>query len=247
MGGVSKPKPMAAFNDNMADAHALVRLAEALVTNRTYRMRKEMRTKIGNALRIPQKRQDLLDCVHSDALYITLLPGSGWTRSDFQIQEPLLRQALVAGCAATETFLADRVTECCRRLTNDEDLGRIGKISMTVAQWQVVNRSGYPRRAIADKVIAPHVALNASTAASKVGELLALVEIDHPMTKLDSVRRVAKGTTESELERITARRNQIAHQGDRSGRRRAHITREEVVADLAALESIVQTIDGVLA
>lgn len=247
MSGVSKPKPMAAFADNMADAHALVRLADALVTNRTYRMRSEMRTKIGTALRLPQRDHEKLDCVHSDSLYITILPGSGWSRADFQIQEPLLRQALVAGCAAAETFLADRVIECCRKQTNAQDLGRLGKIGMTVDQWQEVNRSGYPRRTIADKVIAPHVLLNASTSSSKVGELLALVGIARPMAKLDSARRVPKGTTEGDLDRVTARRNQIAHQGDRRGRRRAHISQEQVRADLSSLEDIVKAIDSVLA
>ncbi|HEY9565170.1 MAG TPA: hypothetical protein VIR30_15500 [Nocardioides sp.] len=242
-----KPKPMTAFRDNMSDAHALVRLARATTTKRTYRMRRELRGRVGGALRLAQGVHDQLDCVESDDLFIVILPSSSLKRGDFEKREPLLRQALVAGCAAVETFLADSVTAKCRSLTGGPLPSRLGSVPMTVAQWRQVNGSKYPRRAITDKVLAPHVAEAASTAPSRVGELLSVAGVERPMRALDNARGVAKGTTESDLDRITKRRNRIAHQGDRDGRSRAAITEAEVEDDLTTLTAIVEAIEQVLA
>src|SRR3546814_4741555 len=84
MAGVPKPKPMTAFRDNMSDAHALVRLARATTTKRTYRMRRELRGRVGGALRLAQGVHDQLDCVESDDLFIVILPSSSLKRGDFE-------------------------------------------------------------------------------------------------------------------------------------------------------------------
>src|SRR3546814_16382114 len=104
----------------------------------------------------------------------------------------------------------------------------------------------YPRRAITDKVLAPHVAEAASTAPSRVGELLSLAGVEKPMRALDTARGVAKGPTESDLDRITKRRDRIAHQGDRDGRSRAAITVAEDEDDITTQTAIVQALEQVL-
>lgn len=108
MTGVAKPAPMQAFQANMADAHHLLRLAEALTNTRVRRMRRELRERVGEVLGIRARDRGALDCLQSTHLFVTFLPGGQLRRSDFDDQRPLLRQALVAGCAATETYLATR-------------------------------------------------------------------------------------------------------------------------------------------
>lgn len=247
MAGKPKPTPLAAFEDNMADARGLVLLAEAATNLRVRRMRRELRERVGEAIRAPRKRWDDLDCVESGDLFIVVLPDSRVGRAQLQNQAPLLRQAIVAGCAATETFLADRVIERARRIVRaNGDLGRLTKIPMSVGDWGEVESYHYRRRGITECVIAPWVRERASTAPNIVGELLALVGVDEPHRKLDAARQVAKGTTKVDLERITERRNRIAHSGDRKGHGRASIGIDEVGDHLDRLESVVNAVENVL-
>lgn len=104
----SKPTPLGAFEINIADARHLMRMADALSNTRARRMRKELRDRVGDALRIPAKHRDSLDCLQSDHLFVTFMPGTEVKRSDFDDPRPLLRQAIVAACAAGETYLAGR-------------------------------------------------------------------------------------------------------------------------------------------
>lgn len=60
MTGVRKPKSREAFNLNMNDAETLVSIAKLLENERIYRMRAELRTRIGTALRIPKANIQLL-------------------------------------------------------------------------------------------------------------------------------------------------------------------------------------------
>lgn len=247
MTGKPKPKPLEAFEDNMADARSLVLLAEAVTNLRARRMRRELRERVGEAIKSPKKQWADLDCVESGDLFIVILPASRLVRSDLQNRAPLLRQAVVAGCAATETYLSDRVIERARKLvTANGELGRLGKIPMSVGQWDAVEAYQYRRRGITECVIAPWVRERSSTAPNIVGELLALVGIDKPLHRLDNARAVAKGTTEAELLEISERRNRIAHSGDRKGHGRASIETGEVRRQLDCLESIVQAIEAVL-
>jgi hypothetical protein len=246
MAGKPKLTPLAAFEDNMADARGLVLLAEAATNLRVRRMRRELRERVGEAIRAPKKRWDELDCVESEDLFIVVLPDSRLGRSALQNQAPLLRQAIVAGCAATETYLADRVVDRCRHTVRNGELGRIARIPMSVGDWDSVEKYTYRRRGITECVIAPWVRERASTAPNVVGEMLALVGIDKPLRKLDAARKVPIGTTETDLQRISERRNRIAHAGDRQGRGRATIGIDEVRSHLDGLESVVDAIDKVL-
>ena len=192
--------------------------------------------------------QGEMDCVESDDLFVLLKPGTSLGREDFEAHPSFLRQAIVAACAAFETYLADRAEDevrgCIRR---KEPLpSRLAKVTMTVGQWDTINQGyQYKRRGITEVVLQDHLAKESSTAPSKVGQLLSLCGVDKGMAKLDTARQVKKGTTQSQLTVISDRRNAIAHSGDRVGRGRRKITSDEVEAYLSQLESIVQAIEAV--
>ncbi|MFB6829275.1 hypothetical protein [Streptomyces hydrogenans] len=61
--------------------------------------------------------------------------------------------------------------------------------------------------------------------------------------EIDKIRKVGKGSSTAELERIVERRNLIAHTADRSGRGRAPIAVAEVEADLAIIKAIIGALD----
>jgi hypothetical protein len=107
MAGIHKPTPMEAFELNIADARWLIRSALVLQNQRVRRMRSELRTRNGDALRIPERDQERLDCIESDDLFIVIKPDSSIDRDHVAALDPLLRQSLVAACAALETYVAD--------------------------------------------------------------------------------------------------------------------------------------------
>jgi hypothetical protein len=95
-------------------------------------------------------------------------------------------------------------------------------------------------------VVEPYVRENASTASNKVGEMLTLIGVEKWSAKLDNQRGVAKGETVAFLDRVTHRRNKIAHEGDRQGRGRAQLTVDEVRGDVDGLESVARAIDAIV-
>jgi hypothetical protein len=100
--GAKKASPMEAFLLNMADAHALVRLAEGFVNKRPRRMRAELQQRLGEALKIRTQDRKQLDCLESSDVFLIFLPDSRLRRDDFVDLSPLLRQAIVAACSATD-------------------------------------------------------------------------------------------------------------------------------------------------
>jgi hypothetical protein len=247
--GVPKPTAMQAFTLNMADAHALVKLAEGFVNKRPRRMRAELQQRLGEALKIRAQDRRHLDCLESSDVFVTFLPGGRLCRDDFTDLSPLLRQAIVAACAATETYLADKVMEQVGPvLWNSAELPkRLAELRLTVDHWVKINEHyTVQRRGLRELVIQPAVRERSSTAPNKVGELLSMLGITEWTKKVDAKRGVRRGDTEQTLLRITNRRNLIAHQGDRQGRSRAPISVDEVNTDLASLESIVAAIEAIL-
>jgi hypothetical protein len=65
--------------------------------------------------------------------------------------------------------------------------------------------------------------------------------------RVDAARGVRNGTTVDDLQRIAARRNRIAHTGDRVGQGRARIDADEVDGELQSIRSIVEAIDSIMA
>ena len=77
-------------------------------------MRQELRDRLGEALNVPQKRRTELECLQNKQVFVTFLPGHAEWRGRLGKASglgPLLRQAIVAACAAVETFCADRIMD----------------------------------------------------------------------------------------------------------------------------------------
>lgn len=248
MAGKAKPRARQAFDDNIADAQTLVQMARSLVNQRSYRMRAEKRAKLGEALGIARKRHDALDCIESADIFAVFTPGSKLTRESFSEASlrPLLRQALVAACAAVETFVADRVMErFAQTLDRDERPDRLLRLPMTVGDWLEIEEKYDRRKWGLRKVVEIEVRRRvASASPSQVGVAFSIVGERDLWKRVDHHRKVSKGSSERALQRIYERRNQIAHAGDRKGHGRATITADEVESDLNCILEIVSALDA---
>lgn len=92
-------------------------------------------------------------------------------------------------------------------------------------------------------MIKPFVNEKASMAPKPLGELMALIGVKDWSRRIDKARDVERGNTVSDLDRISKRRNKIAHQGDRDGRGRAGINLKYVQNELAVLEAVAKAMD----
>lgn len=239
-----------AFELNMKDAHLLVDLAQLLDNRRVKRMRSERRHKIGAALGIPKRKWDELECIENSQVFITLLPGSAELRQELVADNlrPLLRQAIVAACAAVETFVADRAMELYpQAIKRDPIPPRLLEIRMDVKTWvwieQRYTRRGHGLRS----VVEAHLRQFASADPGPLGKVFSIVGVSDVFKRVDAARGVAKGQSERRLKEIVDRRNLIAHTGDRRGTGRATISVAEAEAVLNDVESIVAALDSVTA
>jgi len=210
-------------------------------------MRKELRQRVGEALRVSKKERPDLDCIESDDLFVLIRPGSKLTRGDFDDRRPLLRQAIVAGCAALETYIADKANErISDLLRSDEPPARIKNVSLTVGQWiEIENR--YQRRGWGIRsVVEEHIRETSSTAPNKIGEILSTIGIKNSTAKIDNARKVTKGTTVKELQEISERRNRIAHSADRAGQGRAALDADKVDEYLQVLREVACAVEKLI-
>jgi hypothetical protein len=201
----------------------------------------------------PRARQAFDDNI-ADAeiqdIFAVFPPGSRLTRDAFgeTALRPLLRQALVAACAAVETFVGDRVMErLSDALAAYPRPPRLLQLPMTVGDWleidETYERPGWGLRHVIHDEVRRRVA---SPAPSQIGLAFSLIGETKVWKRVDDERRVASGTSSDALERIYRRRNVIAHQGDRKGHGRATISADEVDADIACIVSIVDALDRVV-
>lgn len=249
--GQSKPSAREAFDLNMADARILVDLVKLLDNQRKRGMRREQRERFGEGLRVAKGERSKLECIANHQVFIVFRPGFAHWRERLTHKElsPLLRQALVAACAAVETFCADRVMErypTAIRMKSPPE--RLGRLTMTVGDHlgikeKYLKRPGTGLRVLVDE----HVRSKSSPAPSEIGKLFALVDEKDVLNRVDGERKKKKGESAAELERIVERRNKIAHTGDRKGRGRAEITVKEVEADLACITAIIDALDKLTA
>ena len=240
------PDPYKAFRDNIGDAEALLSYAVAFENQRTRGMRRELRDRVGDALNIPQNQRDQLDCLESEDVFMVFLPGGNLGRANFSDLRPLLRQSLVAACAALETYVADKAMEFVgQSLRADAHSRRMKDIPLTVGRW--VEIETYQRRGWAIRsVVEEHIRETSSTAPNRIAEVLSIIRVNGWLTQVDSARGVAPGTTNAELNELTKRRNRIAHSADRQGRGRALITPAEVERYLRTIKSVVEATESLL-
>jgi hypothetical protein len=228
---MAKPSAIEAFEANLADADMLVGLSRALENRRVYRMREELRERVGAALSVAKKHRAGLDCVESEDLFVVLKPTGSLSRGDLTEESlrPLLRQAVVALCAAVETYVADRVMELFGPVIKQDDLpSRLAALAMTVGDWHAIERD-YTRRGWGlREVVRRQIESQASASPSQLGKLFSAVGVSKLLERVDKNRGVGKGRSAEQLDEIVERRNRIAHAGDRKGRGRATISVEEV-------------------
>ncbi|NLU75521.1 hypothetical protein HCC61_23125 [Streptomyces sp. HNM0575] len=245
MGAPPKMTAREAFDLNIEDAEILVELAKLLVNQRQRRMRRELRERLGEALSLARKHWTELECLENDRVFVTFKPGHASLRAklDEVNLRPLLRQALVAACAAVETFCADRVMErYAAAIAANPPPGGLLELSMTVGDYLAIEeyqKKGWGLR----QVVELELRQRASPAPAQIGQLFSLVGEKKLLSRVDRRRKVNVGDSTTELDRIVMRRNLIAHTGDRLGRGRATISVDEVEDDLAVIVSIIDALD----
>jgi hypothetical protein len=245
--GGHKPTAHEAFELNINDAQMLVSLARLLENQRRRRMRRELRERVGAALRIPRRHWEKLECLENDEVFVAFKPGHEEWRASLSSDRlaPLLRQAVVAATAAVETFVADRVMELyAEALKLDPPPPRLQALPLTVGDWMRIEDS-YQRRGWGLRhAVELKVRQLASPNPRVINELFAMVGHKDVMRRVDGRRRVPEGTSIQELDAIRQRRNKIAHEGDRRGRGRAPIDVVTVEKQLEQVTSIVQALDA---
>ena len=210
-------------------------------------MRQELRSRVGDALKVPVNQQEGLDCLESDEVFVVFMPGGDIRRDQFADLRPLLRQSLVAACAALETYVADKAMEFVGAALRAGELpNRMKAIGLTVGHWAEIEEKYKRRRWGIRSIIDAHIRETSSTAPSNIGIVLSTIGVQNWSTRVDEVRNVAKGTTVQNLDEITQRRNLIAHSADRKGRGRASVELEEVKRQLSTIEEVVGAIERVL-
>lgn len=243
----AKPKPLASFKENLEDAEKLVTFAKVFENRRKRRLRTEQRDRIGEALKIPQRDRNALDCIENEIVYLIFHDGDKLGPNDFHDVRPLLRQAIVAACAALETYLADKVMESLPQVMKMQEFPkRLCDIPLTVGHWATIEKQ-YKRRSWGIRgVIEEAVREQASTAPSQMGQVLGIIGIIKWSKKLDEERNVIKGTSEKQLVKLTERRNQIAHAADMVGSGRANLTTVETEQYLEQVKNIAYSLEAII-
>lgn len=239
-GRPKRQTPSERFASNLADAELLLAVADGLVNRRARRMRSELRESLGEAFRLPKKQRDRLELLESSHLWMVFKPGTPLRPDQLEDLSPLLRPAIVMACAALETLVADiAIARLGSALASDVLPRRLKEIPLNVGQWMEF-RSRYKRQHWGVRgAIEEWIEEYASTAPNKIGELFSAVGLESGVFKrVDRHRGVAGGTTERELNEITARRNRIAHAADRVGSRRATLSFKDAQSAVTAVRSI---------
>ena len=204
-------------------------------------------SEVGDALRIPQSQRDQLDCLQSDDVFVVFVPDGKLGREDFTDLRPLLRQSLVAACAALETYVADKAMEFVGPAVRaDNPSRRMKDIPLTVGRWVEIERIYKNRGSAIRSVVEEHIRETSSTAPNRIAEVLSTVGVRDWLKRVDNARRVARSTTDTELKELTERRNHIAHSADRQGRGRASISPEEVARHLWTIKAVVEATELLL-
>lgn len=242
-----KLSPLDAFRDSLDDADALVIYAKAFENQRSRRMRTELRTRVGEALKVPVRDRDSMDCIDNGQIFLVFRDANSLGKERFTDLRPLLRQSIVAGCAALETYLTDKVMERVgAAMRADAIPKRLRSIPLTVGHWSDIER-GYTRRAWGIRaVIEEAIREQASTAPNKLGELLSMVGVTEWSKKIDATRGVKRGTTIEQLDALTERRNRVAHSADRMGQGRASLGIGEAEEFLNITREIAESVEVVV-
>ena len=210
-------------------------------------MREELRNKVGEALKVSAHKRKVLDCLESEDLFVVFKPDGQLDRSRFEDLRPLVRQALVAACAALETYVADKTMESVGVILREGNLpSRMKSISLTIGHWAEIEENYERRRWGIRAIIDEYIRDTSSTAPSSIGFVLSIIGVKEWSVGVDKARGVEKQTTVRQLDAITHRRNVIAHSADRKGRGRAPIDLTYVEEQLRIIEEVVDALEKVI-
>jgi len=242
-----------AFELSIGDAVWMIELAEALDNQRKKRLYRQTRERLGEALRMPRGDWDSIDVVESDDFFIVIKPGADITRKSLEDRSALLRHAVVAACAATETYFADKITELVRPSlwsvnTATTPLPRnLREIPLTVGDMVDIDHSFEKRRrGLTETVVVPFIQLKASVDPTGLGQILALTPVKSFFTTVDRHLDWERGYCQTRMSAIAKRRNVIAHTGDRQGRGRNTLSIEETRDMTDDLTAIVHAAERIL-
>ena len=245
---MASPTPLDVFEDNIADAERLLVLTRMLVNMRTYKMRRELRDRVGAAMKVPKRRWDDLDCVESKDLFLVLMPDGQAQRDIFTAPElrPLLRQAIVAVCAAIESFVSEKACTYIPAAINSPG-GALNRLPVSFRDVLMVGdykRPGWAYR----KLLTKQIEQMASAKPNRIGDVFEVVgkKDKNLWKKVDGVRSVEAGLSCRQLEELVERRNRIAHTGDRTGRGKAQLRVKEVALHVKNGREIVEALDAVI-
>lgn len=245
---MAKATPLDVFEDNIADAERLLLLTRMLLNTRTYRMRRELRERVGTAMGVPKRRWEGLDCVESRDLFLVLLPDGSGTRDIFTAPElrPLLRQAIVAVGAAVESYVAEKA---CTYIGAALAQPPASLKALPVSFRDVLLVGDYEKHGWAyRRLLKKQLEEMASAKPNRIGDVLDVVgRKDKDLwKKVDAHRAVGRGTSCRQLEELVARRNRIAHTGDRTGGGKAQLRVKEVATHVQNARGIVEALDAVI-
>lgn len=243
-----KRAPLEVFEENLADAHQLIELTGALANYRKYRTRREKRDALGRALGLRKRDWDSLDGVESPQAFIILKPGGDLDRSQFteEALRPLLRQAVVAICAAVETYVLAKASDLVGAALDQEAVPkRLCDTPLTIGQVVEIERRYKRRRWGYRDVIEDHLRELASAHPDQIGKVFSAVGIEKLWSQVDGRRGLRRGRSAGEMKDLVERRNRIAHAADWVGGGRAHLTVDEVERFYENAKAVVEAIDRI--
>lgn len=248
-----KPTPLEAFELNMGDAVWMTDLAEALANQRTKGIYSSTRERLGDALRLSQADRAAMDVAESDDFYVIIKRGSTMSRDRLQDRTALLRHAVVAACAATETYFADKLIALVRPMlrtanTATNPLPRaLRELPLTLGDLVDLDHNYQrTRHGLSEKILVPHIQRQSSVEPDGLVKVLALAGQAKLFTAIDAELGWEKGTCNPRMSAIAKRRNVIAHTGDRKGRGRNTLTTVDTRAMTDDLTAIVHAADKIL-
>ena len=246
---MAKPTALRVFEDNIADADRLIGLTRALLNTRTNRMRRELRESVAEAIRLPRRKWDQLDCVESADVLVLLKPGGNAARDHFTEPQlrPLLRQAVVAISAAVESYVAEKACSFLSQAVRMEPLpARLKQVSVRFEDVLRIEQHYERRRWGHRALLRDHLIAESSSDPDQIGRVFSTVGKTGLWVNVDRHRSVRRGVSERQARELAERRNQIAHSADRVGRGRAALSLEEVETFYANAKAIVEAIDAVV-
>jgi hypothetical protein len=245
--GKAQPSPIEVFEANLADAGRLLAFTRALTNGRKYGMRRELRESVGEALRFSQRSWDDLDCVESDDMFVVLKPGGNVQRAHFTEPElrPLLRQAVVAISAAVESYISEKAQTFITSALKDRP-PRLKDVAVSLVDVVDIE-SRYTRRVWGHRaILTAWIETEASPDPAKIGTVFSTVGKKIPWTGIDKKRGVAIGTSDKQLRDLYARRNRIAHTGDRTPTGRSALALAQVEGFYENAKSIVEAMEALI-